>query len=154
VHASQHMRGMADLEATRSSSELEHGDESHLLEKPSLVDGEDDSREMRWQTSWRSHLTAVAVIAALLMTHVASFTLGRWTISQCSPMQSVAEPPKLAPVLRDLNIDTRHVKFDSTFFDQGSRYRAAPSPRTDAAWEQAGANCESSLWPFSTFVNY
>ncbi|UKZ55910.1 hypothetical protein TrVGV298_009734 [Trichoderma virens] len=50
-------------------------------------------------------------------------------------------------MLRDLNLQTIHVKFDSTFFSQGSRYRKAPSPETDAAWNFAGANFGFLLIP-------
>lgn len=127
-----------DIEA-RNSSEMDGADYEFLLEKAS----HQKHKSARSECSRDSrHATIIIVLATLLITHLASFFIGRQTTHRCVLQESVAEPPSLAPLLRDLHIGTRHVKFDSTFFDQGSRYRAPPSPKTDAAWESAGANCK------------
>jgi len=86
-------------------------------------------------------LVAVALLLAtnLLTWHVAA----RLTGQQCPA--SVAEPPRLPPLLRDLEIDTGLVKFNSSFWDRWNNpFRAPASPETDAAWNQVGSNCMSS----------
>lgn len=96
----------------------------------------------RSRSSNRRWYSAVIGFPVLLCaTNLLTFWITASTRAQCRAPMSVAEPPSLAPILRDLNLQTIHVKFDSTFYNQGSRYRKPPSPETDAAWNFAGANC-------------
>lgn len=92
---------------------------------------------------WYSVVIGFPVL--LCATNLLTFWITASTRPQCHAPASVAEPPSLAPMLRDLNLETIHVKFDSTFYSQGSRYRKPPSPETDAAWNFAGANCMTPI---------
>ncbi|KAF3067613.1 hypothetical protein CFAM422_008666 [Trichoderma lentiforme] len=94
---------------------------------------------------WYSVVIGFPVL--LCATNLLTFWITASTRPQCHAPASVAEPPSLAPMLRDLNLETIHVKFDSTFYSQGSRYRKPPSPETDAAWNFAGANFGFLLIP-------
>ncbi len=90
---------------------------------------------------WLWYGAAIGVPALLCITNLLTYFVTISAASRWRPQASVAEPPNLTPMLRDLNLKTMHAKFDSTFFSQGSQYREPPSPRTDAAWDRAGANC-------------
>ena len=126
----------------RVLSESEVTDEAFLLEKGVNTDAWGRTKS---QSLWSRHRFKAAWLAALCATNLLTFYITHPTRPQCPWSESVAEPPKLTPMLRDLHLETRHVKFDSTFFSQGSRYRGPPSPEVDAAWEYAGANCKQNL---------
>ena len=138
---------------SRASSDLEDGDNTLLLEKSA----EERERIFAPRPSSRLARSPYAVVVAVLLllcsTNSLTFYLTHISRPQCQPCQSVGEPPKLAPMLSDLHLETRHVKFDSTFFDPGSRYRGAPSPAVDAAWEYAGANCKTPSVRFSPYLS-
>jgi hypothetical protein len=92
-----------------------------------------------WWYRWYKAIIGFSVL--LCATNLLTFWITASARPQCQRTESVAEPPSLTPMLRDLNLKTIHAKFDSTFYSQGSRYRKPPSPETDAAWNYAGANC-------------
>jgi hypothetical protein len=117
-----------------------------LLESSTDTDTDTDSSSSTTSassTNWwsRRYKAIIGVSALLCATNLLTFGLTVSARPRCQATQSVAEPPSLTPMLRDLNLKTIHVKFDSTFYSQGSRYRKPPSPETDAAWNYAGANC-------------
>lgn len=135
-----------------------------LLESTADTDTDTDTDTSSSTTSTGSHswwyrwYKAIIGFSALLCaTNLLTFWITVSARPQCQRTESVAEPPSLTPMLRDLNLKTIHVKFDSTFYSQGSRYRKPPSPETDAAWNYAGANCMyqtgftiSSLYHYET----
>lgn len=113
-----------------------------LLEGSTDTDTDSSTTSTSSRSWWHRWYKAIIGISALLCaTNLLTFWITASARPQCQATESVAEPPKLTPMLRDLNLKTIHVKFDSTFFSQGSRYRKPPSPETDAAWNYAGANC-------------
>lgn len=113
-----------------------------LLEGSTDTDTDSSTTSTSSRSWWHRWYKAIIGISALLCaTNLLTFWITASARLQCQATESVAEPPKLTPMLRDLNLKTIHVKFDSTFFSQGSRYRKPPSPETDAAWNYAGANC-------------
>lgn len=119
-----------------------------LLESSTDTDTDTDTDTSSSTTStssrswWYRWYKAIIGFSALLCaTNLLTFWITASARPQCQTTESVAEPPSLTPMLRDLNLKTIHVKFDSTFYSQGSRYRKPPSPETDAAWNYAGANC-------------
>ncbi len=126
---------------SRTSSEADDADKACLLERGSR-DG-DELHQRRSGNSLRSrYVTLSAVLLLLCTTNLVTFYLGRHSGKlEGQPCESVAEPQKSTPMLRDLDLKTMHVRFDSTLFDQGSRYRGPPSAAIDAAWEYVGANC-------------
>lgn len=117
-----------------------------LLEGSTDTDTDGDTISSTTSTSshgwwYRWYKVIIGFSALLCATNLLTFRITASARPQCQAIESVAEPPSLTPVLRDLNLKTIHVKFDSTFFSQGSHYRKPPSPETDAAWNYAGANC-------------
>lgn len=117
-----------------------------LLESTTDTDTDTDTSSSTTSTSSRSwwyrwYKAIIGFLALLCATNLLTFWITVSARPQCQITESVAEPPSLTPMLRDLNLKTIHVKFDSTFYSQGSRYRKPPSPETDAAWNYAGANC-------------
>lgn len=117
-----------------------------LLEGSTDTDTDTDTNSTTTLTSsrgwWHRWYKLIIGFSALLCaTNLLTFWITASARPRCQATESVAEPPSLTPMLRDLNLKTIHAKFDSTFFSQGSRYRKPPSPETDAAWNYAGANC-------------
>ncbi|KAL7901577.1 hypothetical protein HDV63DRAFT_395008 [Trichoderma sp. SZMC 28014] len=123
-----------------------------LLESTTDTDTDTDTSSSTTSTSSRSwwyrwYKAIIGFLALLCATNLLTFWITVSARPQCQITESVAEPPSLTPMLRDLNLKTIHVKFDSTFYSQGSRYRKPPSPETDAAWNYAGANFGYILIP-------
>jgi hypothetical protein len=136
-----------DVDSMRFS-DPEEADDGRLL--PQTGPYARTTRSSRW--SWYG--TAIGIPALVCVTNLFTYWITNSARPQCPVQASVAEPPNLTPMLRDLDLKTTQVKFDSTFFNQGSRYREPPSPETDAAWDYAGANCIYHLLPSSPLLAY
>ncbi|KAI1321395.1 hypothetical protein F5Y16DRAFT_416882 [Xylariaceae sp. FL0255] len=109
--------------------------EETFFEKGQLVD-----RSIKSTASRATRMALMLAVAVLLIgTNILTYAI---TVRSPSKMRcrSVGEPPKVTSMLRDLELETFHYRFESTFFDQKSPFCQPPSPATDKAWEDAGAN--------------
>lgn len=132
-----------------------------LLESNTDTDTDTDTDTSSSTTStssrnwwYRWYKVILGFSALLCATNLITFWITASARPQCQRTESVAEPPSLTPMLRDLNLKTIHVKFDSTFYSQGSRYRKPPSPETDAAWNYAGANCMYHTYSIASMTSF
>ena len=131
----------------------EADDECLLPETGPYAPGRAVPRTTR-SSRWSRYGTAIGIPTLLCVTNLFTYWITNSARLQCPVQASVAEPPNLTPMLRDLNLKTRQVKFDSSFFSQGSPYRQRPSLETDSAWDYAGANCIYHLLPSSPLRDY
>jgi hypothetical protein len=132
--------------SSRTSSDQDLADKEHLLQHEELdnLPTERDIRKFSRTHSLRHVLPAATfgVLCLLFATNLTTFYVAQ-SRSSAKPQActSVAEPPKLWSKIRDLELKTKQVRFDSFLFDNGSPYRKRPSPEVDEAWDSLGADC-------------
>ena len=131
-----------DSDVTLSDAE-DDGDNIGLLQKGQRFRGQRSTRRrVCFFFQSRPMLSTLCVTAVLVATNILTWHAAT-RITRHSVTGNVAEPPKIARVIRELDVtQTHHTKYDSTFYNYGNPFRGPPGPETDAVWENdAGAAC-------------
>ena len=131
-----------DSDVTLSDAE-DDGDNIGLLQKGQRLRGQRSTRrKVCFFFQSRPIFSTLCGVMVLLATNILTWHAAT-TITRHSVTGNVAEPPKIARVIRELDVtQTHHTKYDSTFYNYGNPFRGPPGPETDAVWENdAGAAC-------------